>query len=73
MRSHLHLACGRDGGFGACIAACTVLTGPPKGQRAGRSAAHGRYGIVKFFVEVHYYEKFAETVCSVSSDGCFSD
>lgn len=59
--------------FVALLILNMLQTGPPKGQRAGRSAAHGRYGIVKFFVEVHNYEKFAETVCSVSSDGCFSD
>ncbi len=33
---HPHFACGRDGGFGALANVYSVLTGPPKGRRAGR-------------------------------------
>ncbi len=33
---HLCFACGRDGGSGAVWIVIAVLTGPPKGQRAGR-------------------------------------
>jgi len=36
MLTHLHFACGRDGGFGAQTIDDTMLTSPPKGGRAGR-------------------------------------